>query len=669
MKKFISNIKTLAALLMAVAALAACSSDDNSVIDQPANPTETAPKTYTMTIQATKSSGDDAATTRGLYFNGTALNVKWYDGEVVEVYQGVKKKGTLTATASSNGSTTLTGEVSGLTEEEGNITFYLHSNDRDYSEQTGVLLKPETGTDNSIETKYDFAQCSVAYNDITIDGTTISIPGGIALESYQSIVKFILQDKDGNALNATKLTIDETQNNIYLYRNSFNLDIKGDLEITPGSATDVIYAALSIWGSNNGEFFLTAEANGKTYVYGPKKVTFEHGKYYEVTVKMQEENPKAIYLWRKDEAFTAQDGDILIGEAMDSYKISIDDGATVTLRNVTINANGYYKTDNYAGITCLGDATINLEGTNSVCGFDEHYPGIYVPVGKTLTIEGTGKLTAESNGVGAGIGGAVDLSCGNIIINSGTIVAEGGDACAAIGGGYNYNTASVTCGDITINGGDITATSWADAAAIGSGGDNNASCGDITITGGTVRATNATGGSGGAGIGSGSHGHCGDILISGGTIIASGGMGCPGIGSGSYGHSGDITITGGTVTATGGELAAGIGGGTFGECGTITIANTITRVEATHGGLGTYNGYTTPYSIGVGSDSNAYQENKDSNCGSIIFDNVTFTPTWQQGTDSGHPNSWFYSPEPASGTYGGLTLSISGNTWTLVPTP
>ena len=279
---------SFAALLMAGAAFTACSSEDD-IIEQIENPTE--PETYTMVIKATKG---DAATTRALSLDGKALNVKWYEGEVVEVYQGAEKKGTLTAAASNNGSTTLTGKVSGLTEEEGNITFYLHSFDRDYQNQTGVLLKPETGTDNSIETNYDFAQCSVAYNNITIDGTTISIPGGIALQSYQSIVKFILQDKNGNALSATKLTIDETQNNISLYRISSYLDATGDLEITPGSATDVIYAALSIWGSNNGEFFLTAEANGKTYVYGPKKVTFEHGKYYEVTVKMQEENPKAV---------------------------------------------------------------------------------------------------------------------------------------------------------------------------------------------------------------------------------------------------------------------------------------------------------------------------------------------------------------------------------------
>lgn len=582
---FHSSFSVALALLIAGAAFTACSSSSDEIIEQPVNPTE--PKTYTMTIQATK--GADEATTRGLSLNGKTLSVKWYEGEVVEVYQKTEKKGTLTAAASNNGSATLTGEVSGLTEEEGNITFYLHSMDRDYQNQTGVLLKPETGEDNSIESNYDFAQCSVAYNDITIEGTTISIPGGIALQSYQSIVKFTITDKDGNDLNATKLTIEDTQNRIL--RDNWGSPAGADLDdlvIEPASATNVIYAALSIWESYNGEgeLFLTAEANGKTYVYGPKKVTFEHGKYYEVTVKMQEENPKAIYLWRKDVAFTAQDGDILIGEAMERYQISIADDATVTLRNVTINADGDYDYGAYAGITCLGDATITLEGTNYVCGFDEEYPGIYVPVGKTLTIEGSGKLTAESNGVGAGIGGAVDLSCGNIVINSGTIVAEGGNSCAAIGGGYEYETTSVTCGNITINGGDITATSGGDAAAIGSGSEHNASCGNITITGGTVRATNATGGYGGAGIGSGSHGHSGDILISGGTIIASGGKWCPGIGSCGKGSCGNITITNAnnqtSVTATkGNDGLYCIGNGEDSTCGTITI-----------GGMVYYNGST-----------------------------------------------------------------------------
>ena len=79
----ISSIKTLAIQLMVGVAFAACSSDDDIVNEQPVNPTE--PKTYTMTIRASK--GDDAGT-RGLSLDGKTLNVKWNEGEEVIVMQG-----------------------------------------------------------------------------------------------------------------------------------------------------------------------------------------------------------------------------------------------------------------------------------------------------------------------------------------------------------------------------------------------------------------------------------------------------------------------------------------------------------------------------------------------------------------------------------------------------
>ena len=82
MKKMMTNIKTLAALLIASATFAACSSDD-SIIEQPVTPT--APKTFTMTVQASKG---DAAATRGLSLDGKTLNVKWNEGEEVIVMQG-----------------------------------------------------------------------------------------------------------------------------------------------------------------------------------------------------------------------------------------------------------------------------------------------------------------------------------------------------------------------------------------------------------------------------------------------------------------------------------------------------------------------------------------------------------------------------------------------------
>ena len=65
-------------------------------------------------------------------------------------------------------------------------------------------------------------------------------------------------------------------------------------------------------------------------------------------------------------------------------KISIADGATVTLRDVMINEGGGWTPWNWAGLNCEGDATIILEGTNTVKGFSQ-YSGIHVPTNKTLT--------------------------------------------------------------------------------------------------------------------------------------------------------------------------------------------------------------------------------------------------------------------------------------------
>ena len=114
--------------------------------------------------------------------------------------------------------------------------------------------------------------------------------------------------------------------------------------------------------------------------------------------------------------YTAQDRETLTGTLGANVNISIADGATVKLRNVTINGK---HSDNcrWAGINCVGNATIIIEGTNYVKGFYRDCPGIHIPEGKTLTINGSGALTASSSGWGAGIGGDNWLPYGNIVID------------------------------------------------------------------------------------------------------------------------------------------------------------------------------------------------------------------------------------------------------------
>ena len=184
-------------------------------------------------------------------------------------------------------------------------------------------------------------------------------------------------------------------------------------------------------------------------------------------------------------AYEAQNGDVLTGKLSAKVKISIADGATVTLDGITImGVTGLHEYE-WAGINCLGDATIILkDGTeNTVKGFNESYPGILIPSGKTLTIKGetkgTGTLSTSSNGEAAGIGGGWFIGCGNINIEGGVITASGGQGAAGIGGGKNAK-----CGDITITTGvtQVTAMKGNDAPnSIGAG--NDGSCGTVTIGG------------------------------------------------------------------------------------------------------------------------------------------------------------------------------------------
>ncbi len=202
--------------------------------------------------------------------------------------------------------------------------------------------------------------------------------------------------------------------------------------------------------------------------------------------------------------YTAEDGERLTGTLGGDYKITIADGATVMLDNVTINGTNQRRCS-WAGITCLGNATIVLEGNNTVKGFQQEYPGIHIAEGKTLTITGIGSLNASSNGYGCGIGGRYGSSCGNIVIEGGNIQATGENA-AGIG-----CASSGSCGDITITGGIVTATGSGYSAGIGTG--YRGTCGNITIANTVSRVTATKGDNSPYNIGCGQDGTCGTVNI------------------------------------------------------------------------------------------------------------------------------------------------------------
>ena len=181
MKKNIFNIKTLAALLIASATFVACSSDDNIIENQqPVNPTGK----YTMTVNASK--GGDA-TTRGLSLSGKTLSAKWAATDEVSVFPEAWSStttltsiGTLTAAASDNGLTSLTGDLTTAPTAGDNLKLLFPRATWDYTGQTGVLLSAA----NSIEKKYDYALAEVEVKEV--DGNTITTTADAAFQSQQA---------------------------------------------------------------------------------------------------------------------------------------------------------------------------------------------------------------------------------------------------------------------------------------------------------------------------------------------------------------------------------------------------------------------------------------------------------------------------------------------------
>ena len=259
---------------------------------------------------------------------------------------------------------------------------------------------------------------------------------------------------------------------------------------------------------------------------------------------------------------------------VDGSTTAWSDGWYVVNRNVTIDEL----------VTVTGNVRLILtDGTTLTV--DGGIGGINVAKGNSFSVyaqsvgENTGRLTANSGGWGAGIGGGNGKAAGTITIHGGEVTANGSKGGAGIGGGSGDGF-DASGGTITIHGGNVTATGGENAAGIGGG--NNGSGGTVTIHGGSVTAT---GGQDAAGIGGGYDGSGGTITIHGGNVTATGGMSAAGIGGGLNGSGGKITIHGGSVTATCGSLTAGIGDGYGGSGGSFATGTDGHALIVANGGI------------------------------------------------------------------------------------
>jgi hypothetical protein len=683
---------------VAMAGLTACTKEDNTT----AQPTPQAVPVYQVSIPA---DFGDGAQTRAVSYNDVTggLDATFKTTDDIFVYNKTKDVDAQDnnynpkflhpdangATAKLTGQLTFYGYPEYVTVDKGDVLL-LTNNAGGYVNYNADATSSgnQSGTLACLNL-FDFASCEVSITGISGAGT-VGDPYTLTTSkanfvNAQSMYKFTFTGLPWN-VGVKKVTIHSARNKLVRsYGPTSDGNGYGDVWIDLSSNIDgyaydgdrrnanghgVVYAALRFQPLGASETdditFTVTGTDGNTYIATKTSPVggFQNSKYYTSTIALY---PQIVDLNSVTADTTLQNGQTLthtLDGTTQKYKISIAAGATVTLSNATIN--GVHTDDSHelwAGLTCEGDATIILDGTNAVENFNRFYPGLQPgPTGTTLTIRGDGSLTATGRNFGAGIGTKYDGgSCGNIRIEGGTVTANGNR-----GAGIGSNDGS-TCGDITITGGNVTANGVNNGAGIGSGDgfSGNSQCGDITITGGTVIAN---GGGNGAGIGTGNGGKCGSISISGSaSVTATGGGNGAGIGTGKGGKCGSISISGGTVMAQGGGNATGIGTGNGSsghkaECGDISISKgkgfvsvTAIRGAGASMGIGTCNGY----------NNDSYK------CGRITFDgdeNEIF-----DGSD-GHNYGI-----PGNGDYGNLRFAIStmddgdngtddtNNTWTLTP--
>ena len=493
-RKFeLRQMNTVRFICMAVLAfvMTACSKEDNPINQQE-------PQGDMVSFRATIAASGERATTRMSYTEEEdVINVSWNVGDMIAlVHDGYKDVVSVT-TVNPDGSAEIKGEIH---DPLSKITV------RPSNEKPGetILVYPAAYVDDIFgpfpippsdyvatghfsyylchqEGTLDFIQDKLCLHEgtgmIVVNGNEATLKDDVELECPITIWKFTMTDHHGKDFKPQTLTV-TVGDNEPVSASGFDSNVCY-IAVKPGStdATDVTIKA------SNGAFFYSSTMTD---------VILEANEFLDNTLEFT--NP-TIDLSQIKENTIVEDGYTLTGKitntAQHHYKVRIGDNATVTLDNVSIG--GYTIDADYAGITCISNATIILkEGTtNNVSGCYSRRPGIFVGENYTLTIQGTGTLNATGCYRGAGIGGGMIDSpyarqahqgCGDIVIKGGIINATGGEYAAGIGGGDLKR-----CGTITIEGGTVNAKGGSLAAGIG--GCYKAYCDAITITNGVTKVT------------------------------------------------------------------------------------------------------------------------------------------------------------------------------------
>ena len=138
----------------------------------------------------------------------------------------------------------------------------------------------------------------------------------------------------------------------------------GDLTVTPASATNELYVALRNENGSADTYTVSANVGGKKYAFSKGGVTFQNGKYYEITVKMTEQAASTVE-WIFSE----------MSEYPDLYM-------GYTYKDVTLSGNGDLDFD-HGSLYAMGDLTFTAPS-------GKHFKSIVITATGMADIRGTG---------------------------------------------------------------------------------------------------------------------------------------------------------------------------------------------------------------------------------------------------------------------------------------
>ena len=468
MKRIIGYFN-MAVLALASILVIGCSSDDEDSVPSPVTDT---PNTVTLTTTISLG-GDNGARTRSL--SATGEKTFAVGDRIAVIYTNTankRVKAVSNALAASDITSdgknatitvTLTNPVAGSVDYIYPAVMANNDGTINYS-----ALSMQDGTLATLASELD---CAKGTGAMTNDGSSFSLPVNVKLANQFVICEFRINNTEDTEItnSITGFTVGDGTNVYTITR-----------EATEGP----VYVAMQPISSDKTISFVANNATNGYYKYVSGKALEANG-FYPINLTMMRGN--VIDLSTLTDDCIAQNGDILTGKLVQNYQVSIASGATVILNDASINYETYpVLSGEFSGITCLGNATCIVSGTDYVKGLSSGYPGIFVPSGSTLTVTGTGTLYALGDENGAGIGsgrGNIDAvkSCGNIVIQGGTIYGTGGTGAAGIGSGAGADDNPSTCGNITIKRTvtQIYAVAGSGAENIGSG--DHSTCGTVIV--------------------------------------------------------------------------------------------------------------------------------------------------------------------------------------------